>query len=103
MGSQPQKTQKSPKSFQHIPFCRTFTLIILLKKSFLISSTNDGARVKILKNVKSSSNLTFLSVLSLASSFVDKSRKLFLIKMISVKSSTKWHMFKRFWRLLCFL
>ncbi len=77
MGSQPQKTQRSPKSFKHIPFCRAFYADHFAKKRFLLSSTNDDARVKILKNLKSSSNLTFFSVLTLVSSFVDESRKLF--------------------------
>ncbi len=80
MGSQPQKTQRSPKCFKHIPFCRTFYADRFAKKSFLISSTNDDARVKILKTAKFSSNLTLFSVLTLASSFVDEIRKRFLAK-----------------------
>ena len=80
MGSQPQKTQTSLKSFKHIPFCRAFHADHFAKKIFIISSTNDGARVKILKSVKNSSNLTPSSVLTLASSFVDESRNIFLAK-----------------------
>ena len=47
MGSQPQKTQTSPKSFKHIPFCRALYADHFAKKVFIILSTNDGARVKI--------------------------------------------------------
>jgi hypothetical protein len=46
VGSQPQKPQKSPKSFKHIPFCRAFYADHFSKKTFLISSTNDGAWIK---------------------------------------------------------
>ena len=46
MGSQPQKIRTSPKSFKHIQFCRAFYSDHFAKKAFIISSTNDGARVK---------------------------------------------------------
>ncbi len=52
MGSQPQKTQKSLKSFKLPPFCRAFYADHFAKKKFLISSINDGARVKILNDLK---------------------------------------------------
>ena len=46
MGNQPQKIRTSPKSFKHIQFCRAFYADHFAKKTFIISSTNDGARVK---------------------------------------------------------
>jgi hypothetical protein len=52
MGSQPQKTQMSRKSFNWVSFCRAFYADHFCKKKFLISSINDGARVKILKDLK---------------------------------------------------
>jgi len=52
MGTQPQKTQKSPKSFKHISFCRVFYADHFGKKQFLISSKNDDARVKIQNDLK---------------------------------------------------
>ncbi len=61
MSSQPQKTQESPKCFKQIPVRRAFYADHFDKKGFLFSSKNDDARVKILKNVTSSSNLTLFS------------------------------------------
>jgi len=52
MGSQPQKTQKSPKSFELPPVCRVFQADHFAKKKFPISSINDGAIVKILNDLK---------------------------------------------------
>jgi hypothetical protein len=46
------KTQKSPKSFELPPFCRAFQADHFAKKKFPISSINDGARVKILNDLK---------------------------------------------------
>ena len=40
------------KCFDVSRFVELFSLIILVKKTFTLSSTNGGARVKILKNVK---------------------------------------------------
>jgi hypothetical protein len=52
MGSQPQKHQSLQKSFKLPPFCRAFYADHFAKKKFLISSINDGARVKILNDLK---------------------------------------------------
>ena len=48
MGSNPQKTQESPKKFYHIPSCRAFFADQFEKKNYLIPSRNDGTEVKIL-------------------------------------------------------
>jgi hypothetical protein len=53
MGSQPQKHQSLQKSFKLPPFCRAFYADHFAKKIFIISSTNDGARVKIRNNIES--------------------------------------------------
>ena len=49
MGIQPQKTQRSQKMYLYITVCRAFLADHFSKKKFILSSTNDGDRVKILK------------------------------------------------------
>ncbi len=66
--------------FKHLPFSRAFYADHFAKNSFLISSTNDDARVKTLKSVRLLQYLTFFSILTLAPSSVDEIRKLFLAK-----------------------
>jgi hypothetical protein len=99
MGSQPQKPQKI---FSHILSCRDFYAGHFGKKTFFISSTDDGAIVKIQKTLNDSNSVTFFSILTIVPSFIDEIKKVFFTKMISVKISTRWVMSKYFWRILCF-
>jgi hypothetical protein len=52
MTSQPQKTQSVHKTFHFIRFCRAFSLIILVKKTFWTSLRNDNVIVKMLNTMK---------------------------------------------------
>ena len=80
MNSECQK-QKRLQNFLNIyHFVELFTLIILLKKMFLLSSTNDDARVKTLEGVRLLEFLTLFSILTLAPSFVDEIINIFLAK-----------------------
>ena len=74
------KTKTAPKFFKHIPFCRAFHADHFAKKMFLLSSTNDDARVKTLEGVRLLEFLTLFSILTLAPSFVDEIINIFLAK-----------------------
>jgi hypothetical protein len=52
MGSESQKTQRSPQIFKPVSFCKAFYADHFDETFFLLSSANDDARVNILEGVR---------------------------------------------------